>query len=221
MSLLGLAAGILVLFVVGYFGYRFISTYSSSTSPARSVDSVALDQIQQQLSEMDKRIDQMEKRHKSAAPEVPAPQKSSVPVASASARPAYKVKSASALAPQTAPARDPSLPTRSYVDQNVAAATADSAANREAWKATTDRLADVVGVVGTQEAEFSQTREDVNGLLSKSVRKAMPFELRRGAPREPVGPVSLVLKKSADVKAQRYTACVYIDDQCVELKIAP
>ena len=90
-------------------------------------------------------------------------------------------------------------------------------ANHEAWQATTDRLADVVGVVGSQQGEIAQTREDVNRLLAKTGRSAVPFELRRNAGREPIGPVSLVLK-NADTKNNKYSVCVYVTDQCIELK---
>ena len=213
MPLLGLIAGALVLAVVAYFGYKFISS-SSPTSPV--VESQALGQIQEQLAEMNKRIDDLEKRHHSVAPEVTAPVSQST-VVSATPRSGYKVRGASAVEPQAPPARDPTLATKAFVEQHAAATSADVAANREAWQATSDRLADVVGVVGSQQGEISQTREDVNQILSKTVRSALPFELRRGAAREPVGPVSLLLK-NADVKGQRYTVCIYIADQCIELK---
>jgi hypothetical protein len=214
IPVLGLVGGIVVLCLVGYLGYKMIASYSPAVAATQPV---ALDQIQQQLSDIDKRLDELEKHRRAVAAEpvvAPAPKTA---VAAAAPRAGYKVKGASALAPQTIPTRDPSLATKSYVEQQAAAISAESAANHEAWQATTDRLADVVGVVGTQQGEISHTREDVNRLLSTTVRSAMPFELRRGAAREPVGPVSLVLK-NADTKAQRYTVCIYVDDQCVELK---
>ncbi len=92
-----------------------------------------------------------------------------------------------------------------------------TAANHEAWQATTDRLADVVGVVGSQQGELSQAREDLNRLLAQTRRSALQFELQRGKSRQPVGPVSLLLKAS-DPKTRRYTVCVYLENQCVELK---
>lgn len=215
MPILGLIAGALVLAGVGYLGYKMISSYSPQ-SRAAVVDGPALDQIQQKLTEIDQRIDQLEKHRKISEPAA-APQQSNVVAAAPSPRAAYRIRGASPLAPQVNSAPDPSLATKASVAQSTAAAAADNAANREAWKATSDRLADVVGVVGSQQTEISQTREDVNGILSKTGRRAMPFELRRGAAREPVGPVSLVLK-NADPKGQRYTVCIYVDDQCIELK---
>ena len=90
-------------------------------------------------------------------------------------------------------------------------------ANHEAWQATTDRLADVVGVVGTQQGEISETREALDQLLARSKRRALSFELQRGGIRMPVGPLTLQLK-SADVKSQRYSVCVYFGEKCIELK---
>jgi hypothetical protein len=90
-------------------------------------------------------------------------------------------------------------------------------ANHEAWQATTDRLADVVGVVGQQQNELSETREAVNQLLAQTRRQALSFELLRGNNRMPVGPVTLQLK-SVDQKSQRYSVCVYFEDRCIELK---
>src|SRR5438477_583514 len=79
------------------------------------------------------------------------------------------------------------------------------------------RLADVVGAVGQQQNELSETRETVNQLVSQTRREALAFELQRGNNRMPVGPVTLQLK-SVDPKSRRYSVCVYVDDRCIELK---
>lgn len=214
MPILGLIAGALALSGVGYLGYKMISS-DAPQSPAAVADTPELNQIQLRLAEIDQRVEDLEKR-KSAGP-APAPEQPRIATAIPSSRPAYKIKGASPLGAQVHPVPDPSLATRASVEQTAAAAAADNAANREAWKATSDRLADVVGVVGSQQTEISQTREDVNGILSKTVRRAMPFELRRGAGPEPIGPVSLVLKNT-NTKGQRYTVCIYVNEQCIELK---
>jgi hypothetical protein len=137
---------------------------------------------------------------------------------SAPAKPAYHIAAASALPPQPKPAvyaAPPAVPP--VASQNTAAIQSELNANHEAWQATTDRLADVVGVVGQQQNELSETREAVNQLLSQSRRQALPFELMRGNNRMPVGPVTLQLK-SVDLKGQRYSVCVYFEDRCIELK---
>jgi hypothetical protein len=210
LPIIGLFAAALALAGAGYISYKLVSAPTPASHQSNDVQ--ILDQMQQQIARLDERIEELEKHRKPVAAETAAPQKpeTSKPVQEKS--PGYKVKAGSALAPQ-APARDPS----SALSYKIAANAAETAANREAWQATTERLADVVGVVGSQQGELSKTREDVNRILAKTVRNAVSFELRRRTAREPVGPVSLLLK-NADVKSQRYTVCVYVKDQCLELK---
>jgi cell division protein FtsB len=207
---------LIALFGLGFLGYKFIS--DSKQSAAAASDSQSLEGLQQQLAKLEKRLDQIERRRKAAA------QESDLPSANAAARtpmeksspkktmymvvPPSGVKASTPPVNQTAPVR---------VTPAAGAATEDPTADREAWQATTDRLADVVGVVGSQEGEISQTRDQVNALLAQTRRSAVPFELRRGAARQSVGPVSIVLKAS-DPKNQRYTVCVYLEDKCVELR---
>jgi hypothetical protein len=129
------------------------------------------------------------------------------------------VVAASALPPQPKPAKLENVapPTPNLASAETAAMKSELSANHEAWQATTDRLADVVGVVGQQQNELTETRDAVNQLLSQTRRQALSFELQRGNTQTPVGPVSLQLK-SVDSKAQRYSVCVYFQDRCIELK---
>jgi hypothetical protein len=205
---------------LGFVGYKLFSQYSQNTP---SANSQGLEQIQQQLAGMEKRLDQLEKHRKVTVAETPA---NVAPAAqsqhaggnSSPKRPAYRITSGSALDPQPKPSRPPEPIVQSPANQPRFSASDEAAiANHEAWQATTNRLADVVGVVGSQQGEISQAREDINRLLAQTKRSAMQFELRRGANREPVGPVSLVLK-SADPRNQRYTVCVYLENHCTELK---
>jgi hypothetical protein len=78
-------------------------------------------------------------------------------------------------------------------------------------------LAEMAGQVGTQSVEILRNQDEINQLLVRTEMEAIPFELRRGADPQPVGPVSLVLK-STNPKAQRYTLCVHIQNSCIDLK---
>ena len=206
--------------VLGFVGYKLFSQYSQSTPNANSQ---GLEQIQEQLAGMEKRLDQLEKHRKVAVAETPATVAPAVQPQHAGGntlpkRPAYKITSGSALDPQSKPSQAPAPAVQSPANQSRFSSSDETAlANHEAWQATTNRLADVVGVVGSQQGEISQAREDINRLLAQTKRSAMQFELRRGANREPVGPVSLVLK-TADARNQRYTICVYLENHCTEIK---
>jgi prefoldin subunit 5 len=208
---------VLALGLAGFVGYKIFTQASQNNAIASA--NAQVETLQAQLADSQKRIDELQKHHKSAKPEPAAPvvqapvaEKKSAP------KPVYHVAAASALPAQPKPVVYAAPPaTTPIASQNTAAIQSELNANHEAWQATTDRLADVVGVVGQQQNELSETREAVNQLLSQSRRQALPFELMRGNNRMPVGPVTLQLK-SVDLKGQRYSVCVYFEDRCIELK---
>jgi hypothetical protein len=197
---------------IGFVGYKLLSDTSLSGTSAEANN---LQQIQQQLADMKERIDQLEKRHRASAPESAAVTPKTSPATSGATtrtKPAYQISAASSLSPQ----RNPNPITQPPTGRPAATASA-SDADRESWQATTDRLGDVVGAVGSQEAEITQTRDELNQLLSQTRRSALQFELTRGTGRQSVGPVELLLKGS-DPRSQRYTVCVYVNNKCIELK---
>jgi hypothetical protein len=218
--ILGPVILLVAIAAAGLIGYKLI--HGSSTRSSQATDSETVAQMQQQIDELQKRLETLEKHRKisSAEPVKEALEKiSSAPAIKAiPERPSYKVSSGipqPVAHRQAPPVNQPTPPT---VQQTSLSAVEEKAnANHEAWQATTDRLADVVGVVGSQQGEISQTREDVNRLLATTGRRALPFELRRKASREPIGPVSMVLK-NVDIKNKKYSLCVYVADQCIELK---
>jgi len=211
--IVGLVILLIALAGIGYVSYKLVSGTNPSSA---STESDNLQQIQQQLADIKERIDELEARHKVVAsePAVALP-KTGPTVASTEARPkpAYQISAASTLDPQ----RIPKVVVPTPAPRPTAAASESDAANRDAWRTTTNRLADVAGVVGSQQGEISQTREELNQLLAQTRRTALQFELTRGTERQSVGPLELQLK-SADPKRQRYSLCVYVSNECVELK---
>jgi hypothetical protein len=116
------------------------------------------------------------------------------------------------------PASDPATAQRmSGLQQGLGALQSDKIANREAWQATTNRVAEIQGQVGTQGVQILQSQDDLNQLLARAEMDAIPFELLRGASPQQVGPVSLFLK-SSNPKTQRYTLCAFAQSTCIELK---
>lgn len=157
----GVRAAAVVVFIVaiaalGFLGFK-LATSSSVFGPSVQANS-NLDQIQQQLDDINKRLDNLEKHHRVTAP-VPskAPEKvepvSSAKTTSHPSSPAYRVSSASTMKPEADPAPHPAAdaPPTATTQPAVAALNEATVANHEAWEATTDRLADVVGVVGSQQ----------------------------------------------------------------------
>jgi len=211
---------VLFVLVIGTFGLVGYKLYSENARVTASQSQTAeVEQLRQQLSEMQKRLDQVEKHRKPTQvdSDSSAQVKPSAAQKSAPSRVVYQVTSASKLPAVAKPAPVTPATPAAPVNANLTAVQNELAANHEAWQATTDRLADVVGVVGTQQGEISETREAVNQLLAQSKRRAVSFELQRGNSRMPVGPLTLQLK-SVDRKGQRYSVCVYFNEQCIDLK---
>ena len=209
---------VIVLGLAGFVGYKIFTQTSQANAIAAA--NAQVEQLQQQLADSQKRVEELEKHRKPAKIETPVvPAQPAVAKSSAPARTVYRIAAASALPPQPKPAPVAAVPppAASAANVNTTAMQSELNANHEAWQATTDRLADVVGVVGQQQNELSETREAVNQLLSQTRRQALSFELLRGNNRTPVGPVTLQLK-SVDQKGQRYSVCVYFEDRCIELK---
>src|SRR5438552_520252 len=216
----GMILLVLALGLAGLVGYKVFTQASQSNAIASA--NAQVEQLQQQLAESQKRVEDLEKHRRPLKAEVAAPVPPLVTVAKnpPPAKPVYRIAAGSALPPQAKPPAviTPVQPaTQSVASVNTAAMQSELTANHEAWQATTNRLADVVGVVGQQQNELSETREAVNQLLSQTRRQALGFELLRGNNRMPVGPVTLQLK-SVDPKSQRYSVCVYFEDRCIELK---
>jgi len=210
---------VVALGLAGLVGYKIFTQVSEQR--ALSTANAQIEQLQIQLADSQKQMEDLQKHHKPAAKmEAPvAPVTAPVAAKTAPPRPAYHVASASVM-PATKPVKLQSIaePTSApAVSPETVAMKSELAANHQAWQATTDRLADVVGVVGQQQNEISETREAVNQLLSQTKRQALSFELRRANSQMPVGPVALQLK-SVDMKGQRYSMCVYFEDRCTELK---
>lgn len=221
---LGPIAMLFGIALVAFVGYKvfLVNTRNNAVASANA----EVQQLQQQLAEMQKRIDFLERHHKTAQTQPAAnpdvlDAANSAPTTAHHPRTVYHVTAASSLpplakspvSPQTSPGT-----TKGSNGPDMAELTGAVAENHDAWQATTDRLADVVGAVGTQQAELSATRDAVNQILAQTHRRAVSFEVNRHSSAVPVGPVTLQFK-SADSKGQRYTVCVFFSAQsCIELR---
>jgi len=218
LHLMGPSLFLIALVLAGYVGYRI---YKESVRASTANNATAeIEQLKQQLVEMQKKLDQAERHrtptppHANAASQV---QPEAAPKKAAPPKVVYRVDSASKMPAVPKPTASVVTAPPSPANENMAAVRSELAANHEAWQATTDRVADVVGVVDTQQGEITKTREAVSHLLAQSQRKAVSFELQRGTSRMPVGPLALKLK-SVDTRNQRYSVRIYFDEKSIELK---
>jgi small-conductance mechanosensitive channel len=225
-SLAGLLLAIVAIAVVGglaFLGYKAV-TQNEAAGPSGNSRAVAA--MQQKISDMEERLDRLEQENHrlASAQSLSNSKKSAEPVAEAAPekkaapRAVYQVSAASSQPVQAPAQADPAAAQRiAGLQQGLGALKSDANANHEAWQATTDRLADVVGQVGAQHGEILKSQDQLDQLLARTEQKAVSFELDRSTTPQSVGPVSLVLK-SINPKKQRYTLCVYVQQNCIELR---
>jgi hypothetical protein len=90
-------------------------------------------------------------------------------------------------------------------------------ANHEEWRATTDRLGNVVGEMDSQKTAIQKNQNSVNYLLERAHRSDVSFTLKKGKGLQRVGPIAMQLS-STRVKGQHYSIRMLVDDKSVELK---
>jgi DNA polymerase IIIc chi subunit len=204
-------AGIVVL------AYKLFPQATAGLSQPASVnsDAASLAEVNQRLSDIEKRLDKLEALRRADLTDRRA-ERSEEPVVNSATATRPKTKDVIIVSGQTKPDAE-TLQRLTNVQSGVAALQNDEAANREAWQATTSKMADMAGQVGSQSVEELRNRDELNELLAVTEVDAIPFELYRGANPQPVGPVSLALK-SVSPKHHRYTICVYVQNSCTELK---
>jgi hypothetical protein len=224
----------LVVFVVGLLasaallGYLVYARFAGADASIDSSDSETLAQIQKQLVSIEKRLGELESRRKAESakaqpdakqPETAFPSQGGIPRAP---RPRFQVSPESAMQSQPLavqpPSTDPASAQRlARLQQGIGALQEEAASNREAWQATTDRLAQVSGELGAQHGQIIQNQDELNRFLGRTEHTTLTFELHRGSVPEPVGPVRISLKTS-NQKSQRYTLCVYLQNSCVQVR---
>jgi Tfp pilus assembly protein PilE len=214
-------AVIAAILALGYVGYKgFVQTSGGSTADVR-----ALNEMQQRVNALEERLAQAEKENhrRAVAAQSSQTSKNDTPPAPAQSvhsapRTSYRISGSPAPQPTRATAPDTATAQKlAGIQQGMGALQNDATSNREAWQATTDKLADVAGQVGVQSVQILRNQDEVNQLLVRTERVAIPFELLHGADPQLIGPVHLGLK-STNQKTQRYTLCVYVQTSCLELK---
>jgi hypothetical protein len=215
----------LVLFLIAAVGvifvaYKLMPQLVQQSSPS---DPPAMADIDRRLSMIESRLEKLESERQVSSigarrqedPSTEPKQVAPKPVV----RTIYQVSPAS-----TEPVHDASGASDPAASQHIAALQqrlgaiqSEQTETREAWQATTDKLADMAGQVGSQGVEILKSQDQLNELLSRTEMVAIPFELLKGSNPQPVGPVNFVLK-SANPKTLRYTVCVYVQPSCIELK---
>jgi hypothetical protein len=216
----GLVFALIAIAVVAFLAYIVVVQVSKDP---RSAGNPALANLDKRLAAIEGRLGKIETTPTPVMPpwvENPADLKQATPKPTPKAY--YLI---SPPPPQQARASEPSVAAPdpatvqrlSSLQEGLGALQNDQRANREALQATSNRVAEIQGQVGTQGVQILQSQDELNQLLARTELDAIPFELLRGASPQQVGPVSLYLK-SANPKTQRYTMCAFTQSTCIELK---
>jgi hypothetical protein len=205
---------------VAFFAYMVVAQISKESG---SASDPALANLDKRLAAIEGRLEKLETTPTAAKPawiETPVDPKQTT--SKPTAKSYYQISPAP---PRQAHASEPSVlapdpataQRLSSLQQGRGAPQSDQIANREAWQATTNRVAEIQGQVGTPGVQILESQDELNQLLARTEIDAIPFELLRGASPQQVGPVSLYLK-SSNPKTQRYTLCAFAHSACIELK---
>jgi len=150
-------AVIAAILALGYVGYKGFVQSSGGSSTA---DLRALNEMQQRVAALEERLVQAEKenhRRSLAASQSSQNAKNDTPAAPAqssahsASRTSYRISGSTAPQPSRPAAPDNATAQKlAGIQQGLGALQNDATSNREAWQATTDKLADVAGQVGVQ-----------------------------------------------------------------------
>jgi outer membrane murein-binding lipoprotein Lpp len=105
----------------------------------------------------------------------------------------------------------------SNVKTDVGGVKTDVASTKSELAATIARLQSTIGDLGVQSGLIANTRQDLEVLKHKGDRNYYEFTLVKGASPQPVGTISLQLKKT-DPKKGKFTINVSADDRTIEKK---
>jgi hypothetical protein len=103
------------------------------------------------------------------------------------------------------------------VKTDVGGVKSDVASTKSELAATQAKLQSTIGDLGVQSGLIANTRGDLEVLKHKGDRNYYEFTLMKGAKPQPVGTVSLQLKKTDD-KRGKFTLNVTSDDKTIEKK---
>ena len=93
----------------------------------------------------------------------------------------------------------------------------DLETNRTAIEQTQDQLKRTIGDLGEQSGLIARNHEELAQLKQNAAREYFEFDLHKAKRPAPLGPVAMRLK-STDVKHNRYTLLLMVDDNEIEKK---
>jgi len=212
-----------VVIVGGLAIYKFV--IADSASEGNSSNNEDLAEVQQKLNGIEQRLDQLEKKRKAAAAEIPAAEPKEQNNAAkdhASPAPPLAPRVVYRVSPPPSALQNTSASTTrdsQYAGQKkeINSLQRDVTASREEWEAATNRLGSVVGELGSQRSDLDSSKATLNQLADRFQRQDYSFTLERKSGRLRVGPLALWLQ-NANSRSGRYTMRILVNDKWIEFK---
>jgi hypothetical protein len=214
-----------VVIVGGLAIYKFV--IADSASEGSSSNNAEVAEVQQRLSGIEQRLDQIEKKRKTAATETPAAEPKEQNNAAkdhASPAPPLAPRVVYRVSPPPSALQNSAITAAALHDSQLAgqkkeinSLARDVTASREEWEAATNRLGSVVGELGSQRSDLDSSRATLNQLADRFQRQEYTFTLARKSGRLRVGPLAVWLQ-NADTRSGRYTMRILVNDKWIEFK---
>ncbi len=212
---------IVVVGVLVFGGYKLLKSASAAADAAAS--NAQWVQMGQRLDDLQHRLDQLEKERK----EVKAPSRPAAPspVMVAAVKPelpkhqlvfSRPVTAQSVAPPPANPPAKSSPVNNATPPSNLTSERADAASGQQ-WQATADRLGNLVGELDSQRDAIERDQARLDELAERFEKNSEPFTLEKSSTEQQVGPVGLRLQ-GTDLRNQRYTMRLSVEDTTVELK---
>ena len=173
----------------GLLFYKFVIL--DGGGDVSSTRTAELNKIEEKLTRIEQRLDQLERRRRVLSSEAAAStareQKAatSAPATAPATRTIYRIYPARSVQNSPLAAAVPSTAASvtdaqgNYQKKEISALQRDVSADREEWEATTNRLGNVVGELDTQRNELETNKATLNQLLDRFQRQDYTFTLQR------------------------------------------
>jgi flagellar biosynthesis chaperone FliJ len=212
---------VVVVGVLVFGGYKLLKSASAAADAAAS--NAQWVQMGQRLDDLQHRLDQLEKERK--AVKEPSKPAAPSPVIVAAVQPEVPKHQLVFSRPVTAqsvassPASPPakSSPVNNAAPPNNLTSERADAASGQQWQATADRLGNLVGELDSQRDAIERDQARLDELAERFEKNSEPFTLEKSSTEQQVGPVGLRLQ-GTDLRNQRYTMRLSVEDTTVELK---
>jgi len=196
--------------VAGFGAFRYLTHNAPDLGLQGDVSSqllARLEEIEQRLARLERQRQSVHARADTTLPDLPGPSPAKTPGKESTANVATNAGSPDADDRQggSVGSQQPPMPS------------ADVSRESDAWDAASNRIADVVGELGTQRKAMAENRRSLDELRGRLDRAREEFRVTKSMGKVRIGSVWLRLLNT-QAEQQVYSLRVYMDDKTIELR---